>query len=758
MDSKRTVAVRELAEHCEHRLFLSATPHNGYSESFTALLEMVDSRRFTRGAQLDTKALKEVTVRRLKTDIKSRNFKQRTIEHISFEPDSAEEAKYDQLVRLLKESARGRDNSKSLGVAALLLQKRFLSSPWSFARTLSNYLQVPESEFDWGDDDYYAEVMGSGQADEEEGELEQPEFQVLSSTKADRPLAAASDEEIRSFVDWGSAFESRPNGRLRALIAWLDKTCRPDGVWGAERVVVFTEYAATLDWLTRVLRSKGYDEKRLAVIQGSTTAEDRETVRARFCADPAQEPLRVLVATDAAGEGIDLQTWCHKLVNFDVPFNPSRLEQRIGRIDRYGQRFAPEIYYFQPTNAHGMLAGELDFMGRIAHKVAVATDDLGSMNPLVDDEIVAHFTGIKPNRVHTKAERHSDEAINGVLAGGLELNKQLGRLEHTYEASRDALHVSPEAERRVVDVALTLTNQPRLVEGAKPGTYELPQLNRSWEAVREGFDTVLNRGVLRPLTFDASLAEADPGLVYIHLGSSLVAKSARTLRGNLHGDGQLNRVTAVVIPEIEQTCAAAVARLVLVGRGGLRVHEEVFVTGIRFRGSNMAEEKVQDLLDGALDVGDLKLAPVAVRRRLAREWDASHGRLRTRLEEQVGRRAETRKAAVEDNLKAREKADLDRVKGIYGAFRENLRMSLDQLNGDDQAQLMFDLFEEERRQRQQDVRNIARRLDSVDDEETRELDAVRERYRDVKPYLSIAALVFAVSPADAKAWEAEDGK
>ena len=124
----------------------------------------------------------------------------------------------------------------------------------------------------------------------------------------------------------------------------------------------------------------------------------------------------------------------------------------------------------------------------------------------------------------------------------------------------------------------------------------------------------------------------------------------------------------------------------------------------------------------------------------------------------MGRRAETRKAAVEDNLKTREKVDLDRVKGIYGAFRENLRISLDQLNGDDQAQLMFDLFEEERRQRQQDVRNIARRLDSVDDEETRELDAVRERYRDVKPYLSIAALVFAVSPADAKAWEAEDGK
>ena len=69
----------------------------------------------------------------------------------------------------------------------------------------------------------------------------------------------------------------------------------------------------------------------------STPTEDREYIRSQFTADPTEEPVRVLLATDAAGEGIDLQTHCHRLVNFDIPFNPSRLEQRIGRIDRYGQ-------------------------------------------------------------------------------------------------------------------------------------------------------------------------------------------------------------------------------------------------------------------------------------------------------------------------------------------------------------------------------------------------------------------------------------
>ena len=86
------------------------------------------------------------------------------------------------------------------------------------------------------------------------------------------------------------------------------------------------------------------------MIQGSTPTEDREYIRSQFTEDPAKEPVRVLLATDAAGEGIDLQTHCHRLVNFDIPFNPSRLEQRIGRIDRYGQTETPQVFHFVPDS------------------------------------------------------------------------------------------------------------------------------------------------------------------------------------------------------------------------------------------------------------------------------------------------------------------------------------------------------------------------------------------------------------------------
>ena len=362
VDSQRTRAVHRLADACEHRLFLSATPHNGYTESFTALLEMIDPRRFARGAEIDRKALDEVTIRRLKSDVEG-NFRRREVRFLFYETASDEERAYARLDSLLCESGR-EQGRRRLDIAALLLKKRFLSSPWAFARTLENYLTDPvaSGEAFYDIDDYYAEVMGSGQSDEEEGSLEQPEADTLLASRSGNALSAATREDLTELEAWARGFEARPNGCLQALIDWLDAICRPDGrTWTNERV--------DGDWL--------------AVIQGATPAEDRERIKARFNANPAQEPVRVLVATDAAGEGIDLQTHCHRLVNFDVPFNPSRLEQRIGRIDRYGQQRAPEIFYPTPQRRaeHGTYSGEYEFLRRLAEKITTETEDLGSIEP-----------------------------------------------------------------------------------------------------------------------------------------------------------------------------------------------------------------------------------------------------------------------------------------------------------------------------------------------------------------------------------------
>ena len=275
----------------------------------------------------------------------------RQVKTIAFEPTQEEQDCFERLTRILAASAEQAGRKGAGDIVGLILKKRFLSSPWALGRTLEAYrLARAGAAFDEDEFfDLYDETLGLGASDEEEGEQDQPEFEALQSAKNLDPLASASHAELDDLIEWGLGHESKPDSRLTALTTFLDAVCRPDGTWGNERVVVFTEYAATLEWVRRCLEQRGYDRDRLGVIQGSTKAEDRELVRARFTADPTTQKVRVLLATDSAGEGIDLQTHCHRLVNYDIPFNPSRLEQRIGRIDRYGQPCAPEIFHFAPA-------------------------------------------------------------------------------------------------------------------------------------------------------------------------------------------------------------------------------------------------------------------------------------------------------------------------------------------------------------------------------------------------------------------------
>ena len=107
----------------------------------------------------------------------------------------------------------------------------------------------------------------------------------------------------------------------------------------------------------------------------------------------------------------------------------------------------------------------------------------------------------------------------------------------------------------------------------------------------------------RPITFDADAAEGRNDLVYVHLGHPIVQKAQRLLRRALWSvDSPLNRVTAVVVDDLEESFVAAVTRMVLVGRGGIRLHEEVFLAGVRLHGRRaMAEEKAEAALDQALD-------------------------------------------------------------------------------------------------------------------------------------------------------------
>lgn len=759
VDTQRTIAVRQLAEKCEHRLFLSATPHNGHPESFTALLEMIDPRRFARGAQLDSTALKDVTVRRLKTDLTNKGFKRRKVNTILFDPSSDEQQMFGLLDAIVTKSAKLNGTKPSGDIVTLLLKKRFLSSPYAFGVTLRNYLS---SKAGRGlSDDEYDDIFGEGQADEEEGLWEQVESERLRESKSSDPLVGADPGQLEKLASWGLEYEGRADSRVEKLIGFLDAICRPDRKnWLNERVVVFTEYADTVEWLARVLRQKGYTDDRLAVIQGSTTPEDREFIRSQFTADPSKEPVRVLLATDAAGEGIDLQTYCHRLVNFDIPFNPSRLEQRIGRIDRYGQTEEPQVYHFVPDRDSSTYGSDLRFMEIIARKISQVEYDLGSANQVVGEEIQRHF-GKSASATRKSAGVDTNAVINQALAGGIELNARLTQLEQGYDASRAELHLEAANLRRVVDTALRINHQSPLApnydfaQDTEAEVFEVPTLTAGWRDTLRGLDTRLNPGELRPITFDPDAADGRADLVYVHLGHPIVQKAQRLLRRSLWSvDSTLRRVSAVVVEDLEESFVAAVTRMVLVGRGGVRLHEEVFLVGVRLRGRRaMAEERAEEALDIALDGEKLVLADVRVRDQLANIWNVPDAPLRQSLETAMRDRAGRKQTQVTDQLHRREAADVQRAQEIFAAFRTNLRDSLTSLRAQEaeaQGQLFTDPDQE--RQQRRDREAMQRRLDELDDEEAREISAIKDRYADVKPHTTAAAVVFALTRSDADGW------
>ena len=767
VDSNRTRATGALAEKCEHRLFLSATPHNGYSESFTALLEMIDGRRFQRGATLDENALRQIAVRRLKADLKGQKaFQPRELKSLPFTPDEDEVEKFALLDRILNASAKANGRNQAGGIVAMLLKKRFLSSPWSFAQTLHLYLESDGSGQGLESDDeeqYYQEVLGSGQSDEEEGDAEHPEFTALRRSKHSDPLVAATGQEIADLIAWGNGYEHKPDARLTALIKFLDAVCRPGGTWSNERVVVFTEYAATLDWIVRILGQRGYREGiELAVIQGSTDAEDRELIRSQFTALPNKQPVRVLVATDSAGEGIDLQDHCHRLVNFDIPFNPSRLEQRIGRIDRYGQKRTPEIFQFTPVSRDSAYAQDARFLADIIkRKIGQVAADLGSANQVIDMDakIRDHFTPGGTERKNRKVRPDEGNVIIGrALSGGSGLNRALTELSRTYADRKAEMHLTAENARRVVDTALAITGQPPLWETGDDRTdaqvFEVPSLGPAWQPSLRGLETRLEPDKLRSVTFDDQAARGRDDLVHIHLGHALMQRSARTLRSALFSaDSPVNRVTAVVVDGLPQSCVAAVSRLVLVGRGGLRLHEEVFLTGIRIRGQALSEEKAEDVLDQALDAQDLALADEQIRRVLAELWngDGAGRALRGRLLTAMTRKAQSLQEKRLGALATRQETDIARAKEIFAAFRVILRESRGRLEREIRSQDEFLFSDDQQKQRRHDLSTMIDRLEQLDGEERREIYAINSRYADIRPHVTAAAVVFALTPADAAA-------
>jgi superfamily II DNA or RNA helicase len=629
-DSQRTLAIRSLGPHFEHKLFLSATPHNGYRESFAALLELLDSQRFARAVTPDRSQLDAVMVRRMKSELKlrwdgSRRFAERIVKHLEV-PYTDEERLAHQMLQHYSELRLKQATSDGERMAAefvlKLLKKRLFSSPAAFGITLEKHMttvgsrkavntvarDIADFSDDFADDDEY---------ETETGEV------VASVSQGLSPISNEERALLRQLSAFAAKMTQRPDCKAQALIDWLKITLRPGGNWNDERVIIFTEYRATQKWLFDLLAREGFaQDGRLEMIFGGMPNDQREPIKAAFQANPNESAVRILLATDAASEGVNLQNYCSRLIHFEIPWNPNRMEQRNGRVDRHGQK-ADEvlIHHFVGrgfaaagvSGKVGDLEGDLEFLMRAALKVETIREDLGKVGPVIASQVEEAMLGRRHQLDTTRAEQDA-EPVRRMLKFDRKLREQLEKLAEQLNETKHELNLTPEHIENVVRVGLELADQPALipveVKGIWPDptgarrscpVFKLPALSNSWAQCADGLAHPHNK-LIRPIVFDAALAAGRDEVVLAHLNHRLVQMCLRLLRAEIWSFGKhskhLSRVSACIVDNAAFTHPVVIAhgRIVVLGGDNHRLHEEVITAGGtftegRFSRMNVGETK-----------------------------------------------------------------------------------------------------------------------------------------------------------------------
>jgi superfamily II DNA or RNA helicase len=394
-ESELSRLLGQLAPYFEHKLFLSATPHNGHTRSFSGLLERLDPVRFTRTSEMsdsERKRVRDVNVRRLKSEINALSdpprFCDRFLREVPLSLSreelalSAAFADFRTGVRRLT-APSGARKLRAGRFAVELLGKRLLSCPFTFSDSWSRIrvgLKAAETATE-------GDLAAAERAVREEidDDLEAESRQALAASAIGawlHPLAAALAGEIVALesalaalgLDTHTALTvPRRDARVDALIGWIERNLRnPDGTWKHdERLIVFTEYKTTLDYLQRRLLDHFKSPDALLNLFGDLDQRGRDRVTTAF--NDANHPVRVLIATDAASEGLNLQETARYVLHFDIPWNPARLEQRNGRLDRHGQARDVCVHHFTSSDDQ-----DLAFLARIVEKVHQIRTDLGA--------------------------------------------------------------------------------------------------------------------------------------------------------------------------------------------------------------------------------------------------------------------------------------------------------------------------------------------------------------------------------------------
>lgn len=781
IDSRTTRAVRDLAPRFEHRLFLSATPHNGHSNSFSALLELLDPQRFTRGVKVLKRNLDDVMVRRLKDDLRKLvgGFPERRViqvdlpKDLGFDslPDDAPELK---LAKLLDQYREARQQSMQSATkhqqaeAALMvthLQQRLLSSVEAFARTLKVHRRTMERI--WAGDAKPAvrgdvsrkrsgALEGGFGRDDDRSQLPESEQQelldneIVAATEASavaQPKADVSTEKklLAEMEQIAEASRGLPDTRIRFLVQWIrkymcagarvpgDSAPQPGAKWTDIRLLIFTEWDDTKRYLVEMLQTAiaGTDlaENRIEVFHGPTPPEKREAIKRAFMEPPQKHPLRILIATDAAREGINLQAHCFNLFHFDVPWNPSRLEQRNGRIDRKLQP-AKKVYchYFVYTQRQ-----EDKVLQALVRKTETIKLELGSLAEVLEDRLAEMLRrGIQHKHadrlskeieqadLDTEKRETTEEELEAARERQEKLEEQIGVLRNRINDAKKWIDLETDQLRETLSCSLQMLGAEPLKQVTAPDggppRFIFPDLDQrqgadpTWSSTLDTLrpppdeKDLKNHGrkepSIRPVVFSAP-DQVDEEVVQLHLSHRVVQR----LLGRFLAQGFIHH-------DLSRACLAqtsdAVPRVVLLGRlslygaGAVRLHEELLTVTAAWVEQNLrkgqlvahkekAEARTLELLEESFKPGERGQVPETVKARLL----ASSGRDIKELLPHLEIRGGEARAEAEAALLKRGNDEAESMRRVLEEQRKRVESELGRKIYD---QLVLEFSNDEKRQ------------------------------------------------------------
>jgi superfamily II DNA/RNA helicase len=367
-------------------ILLTATPHNGYRHSFRSLLELVEPADATLHGRAESvrRRVSRSMIRRLKPQIvksapdgsvQAAFPVREPVRRVEVRGLSADEREIFALVSSYCaktiESAAGSEEEDLVSFAMQIVKKRMLSSRAALRRTVSNRLEALSTRKP-------EEPPTRAEVRELQGDL--PLAEAAAERTASRVLRAAiardarrREAEKRQLKAIEKLLEKAaylPDPKIAALVTDLERDVL--AVPG-EKAIVFTEYRDTLGALRDAFSAHSALAGAFAELTGGLSPRQREARIARF----HEAECRILLATDAASEGLNLQKQCRRLYHFELPWNPNRLEQRNGRVDRHGQSRPPVIrYLFYPDSPEDRILGRLVERISQMHDDRVSTPDI----------------------------------------------------------------------------------------------------------------------------------------------------------------------------------------------------------------------------------------------------------------------------------------------------------------------------------------------------------------------------------------------